>query len=294
MTQSAIAVPASGRPAWLGWATIVVGLLAALALLRGGQVVAQRAMVGSLERDVALFYVVLFLPLALLALLLGRIDGTAVWRLGARPGRWSLLGVAAGALGLLACVALVWLHGSLRAAPPGAEPVARLLALGLAITVLQVLAEELLFRGWLLPALATRVAPAERLALPLAVVLSAAAFAAFHLVGGVAHWFGLVNLLLGGIWFALLALRSGGIVAPFAAHYGWNVVEDLGLGLVPNPGRGELGAIFDSDIVGSVWWGGSEEGLNPSLAMALVLVGLILPLLRRPAVAARANPQLVD
>lgn len=287
-SQLAIAVPVARRPAWLGWATIVLGLLAALALLLGGQVVAQRAMVGSLERDVALFYVVLFLPLALLSLLLGGIDGTAVWRLGARPGRWSLLGVVAGALGLLACVALVWLHGSLRAAPPGAEPVARLLALGLAITVLQVLAEELLFRGWLLPALARRVA------LPLAVVLSAAAFAAFHLVGGVAHWFGLVNLMLGGIWFALLTLRSGGIVAPFAAHYGWNVVEDLGLGLLPNPGRGELGAIFDSDIVGSVWWGGSEEGLNPSLVMALVLAGLILPLLRRPGVPAPADPQLVD
>ena len=39
--------------------------------------------------------------------------------------------------------------------------------------------------------------------------------------------------MLGGIWFALLAQRSGGMLAPFAAHYGWNVAEDSGWAWCP-------------------------------------------------------------
>lgn len=273
---------ARGRSTALGWLTIVAGLVVALAVLLGGQAVfPSLPLPASPAGQAATFYVVLFAPLVVLSLALGRLERRPVLRAGQLPARWGALGLAAGAAGLALCVTFVWLHGTLRAAPASGDPAAGLLALGLAIAVLQVLAEELLFRGWLLPALAAR------LRLWAAVFLSSAAFAGFHLIGGAAAPLSLVNLMLGGIWFALLALRSGGILAPVAAHYGWNVAEDLGLGLIPNPGRGEFGAVLDRDMVGPTLWGGGEEGLNASIAMTLVLVAMILPLLA-PRSARRA------
>lgn len=267
------------RSAAFSWALIVLGLGAALGLLLGGQRLAAAMTVDSLAGAITLFYVLLFAPLIVLALVLGRIERRAVLRGGVAPGRWALLGLALGAGGLLACVAYVTLHGGLRTAAHPPVP-GTFLALGLGITAMQVLAEEALFRGWLLAALEDLAGP------PLAVLLSAIAFSAFHIVGGATGALSLVNLMLGGIWFALLAQRSGGILAPFAAHFGWNVAEDLGLGLVPNPGVGEFGAISDHDMVGTALWGGAEEGLNASIAMTIVLVALLVPLL--PMFARRA------
>ncbi|HMP55013.1 MAG TPA: CPBP family intramembrane metalloprotease, partial [Novosphingobium sp.] len=66
---------------------------------------------------------------------------------------------------------------------------------------------------------------------------------------------------------------------PWAAHFAWNATEDAGLGLVPNPGNGPLGSLFDFDLVGSALWGGGPEGLNASIGTAAALVALIVPLL---------------
>ncbi|HUQ12828.1 MAG TPA: CPBP family intramembrane glutamic endopeptidase [Novosphingobium sp.] len=252
---------------------ILLGLGAALALLRGGQELSARLPVDSLAGAIVLFYVALFLPLALLSLLLGRIERRPVLRLGEQPLKWTVVGLAIGVGGLAVSATYVWLNGTMKVAPLGETVPSWFLTMGLAITVLQVGAEEMLFRGWLLSTLDARVGPA------FAVVLSALAFAAFHLLGGATALLSLANLMLGGIWFALLAQRSGGILAPFFAHYGWNVAEDIGLGLVPNPGEGEFGSLADHDMVGVALWGGSGEGLNASIAMTVVLVALIVPLL---------------
>ena len=271
------------RSTAFSWALIVFGLAAALGLLLGGQRLAAAMTVDSLAGAITLFYVLLFAPLIVLALVLGRIERRRVLRGGMAPGRWSAIGLGLGVGGLLACVAYVALHGGLRPATHDPVP-AWFLALGLAITALQVLAEEALFRGWLLAALETLAGG------PLAVLLSALAFSAFHLVGGASGAISLTNLMLGGIWFALLAQRSGGILAPFAAHFGWNVAEDIGLGLVPNPGSGEFGALADHDMIGSPLWGGADEGLNASIAMTVVLVALLVPLL--PVFSRRAAARL--
>jgi uncharacterized protein len=112
------------------------------------------------------------------------------------------------------------------------------------------------------------------------VLLSALAFSGFHLwAGGASDPIALANLMLGGLWFGLLAQQSGGVIAPIAAHLGWNAAEDLGFGLLPNPGLGDFGALANYDMIGSVLWGGSEEGLNSSIAMTLVLTALVIPLL---------------
>lgn len=264
----------------LGWLAMALGLAAALLLLRAGQAVAELVSVSSLTGSIVLFYGAVFGPLVVLSLALGKIEGRSVLRGGTRRLRWATIGLVTGAGGLGAAALFAWLHGVLAAAPIGdgaADRGAGFIALGLAITVLQVLAEELLFRGWLLAALLDRMMPA------LAIGLSAAAFSLFHLIGGAQAPLSLLNLMLGGVWFGLLAWRSGGILAPFMAHFGWNVAEDMGLGLVPNPGVGEFGALSDHDIIGPALWGGSDDGLNASIAMTIVLVALIIPLLARRA-----------
>jgi hypothetical protein len=151
-----------------------------------------------------------------------------------------------------------------------------LIALGIALTGLQAGAEEVLFRGWLQPALIARIG------VPGGVLAGAVVFAAFHAISATSDPISLANLVLGGLWFGLLALRSGGILAPLAAHFAYNVIEDCGLGLVPNPGVGPLGAWHDLDLVGSPLWGSGPEGLNASLGLTAALVAMILPLLAPP------------
>ena len=267
----------SPRSAAFGWATIVAGLVLALFFIAEPvrDAIAERITVDSVVAGNLLFYTVLFAPLIVLALVLGAIDRRRVLRAGRGPLGWSLLGLVAGVGGLAACVLYVWLNGTLRAAPNPDVPLS-FLAVGVGTTLLGVVAEEMLFRGWLLSALEDRVSA------PLAVLLSAIAFSAFHLwAGGATGAISLANLLLGGLWFGLLAQRSGGIVAPVAAHFGWNLAESAGWGLLPNPGVDELGALFNYDMVGGPLWGGTEEGLNSSIAMTLVLAALVIPLLPR-------------
>ena len=143
---------------------------------------------------------------------------------------------------------------------------------GIALIALQVGAEEALFRGWLQPVLGARWGAWAGLA------GSSVAFTLAHFIG--ARWGALatLNLLLSGAVFGLLAYRTGGLWAPFLAHFGWNAVEACGVGLEPNPGVGVFGAAIDLDAVGPALWTGGGDRLNGSLATTLVLLALALGL----------------
>jgi len=263
-----------------GWAVIVGGLAAALALLRGGQELAARLPVEPPAAAIVLFYFALFLPLALLGLVLGLIVRRPILRAGRQPLKWTAIGLAVGVGGLVVTASYVWINGTMRSEPLAEHLPGATIAMGLALSVLTVGAEEILFRGWLLSAFEDRVGQA------LAVVLSAVVFSGFHVLGGAQDPLSLINLMLGGMWFALLAQRSGGLLAPFFAHLGWNVTEELGFGLVPGS---EFGSLLNHEMVGSALWGGSAEGLNASIAMSVVLVALIVPLL--PVFSRSAKPR---
>lgn len=264
------------RSAFADWAIIVVGLVMALFVVAEPvrNAISERITVESVITGYVLFYVVLFAPLILLSLLLGQLGRHRVLRAGGRPLWWILVGQLVGAGGLATCVFYAWLNGSLRPITIDAEAQNHLL-LGTAIVLLGVAAEELLFRGWLLGALQ------DMLGSSWAVLLSAIAFSGFHwwAGGAAADVVSLANLLLGGLWFGLLAVRSGGILAPMAAHFAWNASESIVFGLDPNPGVDDLGALTNYDLVGLPMWGGSGEGLNASIAMTLVLAALVIPLL---------------
>lgn len=268
--------PAQSAP--FAWVIIVVGLAASMGWVLFGQKLGDTINVEDVAAFMAIYYGLLFVPLIVLALVLGYLDHRSVVRLGEARGRWALIGLAMGTGGFLVTIGYAWLNGGVVA---GVEVPAGIgmIMVGLLLIMLQVATEEVLFRGWLQPALT------ERIGVNLGIALGAVLFATFHLTAGVRAPLSLVNLVLGGVLFGLLAQRSGGLIAPIAAHFAWNSIEDLGFGLVPNPSTGPLGALADYDLMGATLWGGHEEGLNASIGTTLVLLALIIPLLRSRAKA---------
>lgn len=279
-----MAVASSDRAALAAcriWTAVGAGLAAAIGWNFAAQKLGQSVPTDSLGLAATLYYALAFVPLILLGWILGRLCGQPAFRIGDRPARWGLIGLGAGALGFLATLGLSGIRGTLVPGEAATGPTL-LLLLGVALTLLQVSAEEVLFRGWLQVVLVSRIGTVG------GILLTAVLFSAFHLIGGALGGLSLVNLLLGGLWFGLLAHRSGGLVAPVLAHLAWNGIEDLGFGLVPNPGNGLLGSWLDRDLLGAAMWGATEEGLNASIGSTFVLVALILPLL--PALRSAARP----
>ena len=135
-------------------------------------------------------------------------------------------------------------------------------------------AEEAFFRGWLQPVLAARWGPWVGLltaSLVFAAAHAAAAALSAHALGPVA-W---INDTLAGLAFGLLALRTGGLAAPVAAHWAWNWTEASVVGATPNPGVDPLGSLFDLDLVGAGWLTGGPDEMNGSLCASVALLGLI-------------------
>lgn len=231
-----------------------------------------------------LFLLALFGLLAIVALLGARLTGRRI-ALGDAPGRALALGTALGLGGIGAALALANVAGSTQLGLPP-QTATRLLVTGSLLVLLQALAEEIYFRGWLQPALA-----AEWGRWP-ALLVSSAAFALLHFINATSDPMGLLNLALTGLWLGLLAERSGGVALPVAAHFGWNWAQQMLFGAAPNPGTGNFGALIDVELVGSPWWGGSAAGLTSSAAMTFALAALIVAVLTWPASDGRPAARL--
>jgi hypothetical protein len=237
-----------------------------------------------------LFALVIFGSLLVFALVGGKLSKVNVLRIGRKPALMLPIGALIGLIGVVASATYAWLAGTLTYGP-GSSGNIGLLLWGTLVILFGAAVEEIYFRGWLQPVLV------RQFGVPFAVLLSALAFATLHVMGGARSPTTLVNLFLGGLLFGLLAVRAGGLAGAIAAHFTWNWSEQIVLGLDPNPGVGSFGAWLDLDLAGRALWGGSEEGLNASLAMTLTLFALVVPLLilsgsaprsrRRPAAKSR-------
>ncbi|MFL5297552.1 MAG: CPBP family intramembrane glutamic endopeptidase [Phenylobacterium sp.] len=282
------ALDAAPRPA-SSWTVLVAGgLCCAAAVVLGrdlGARLAEAISAGSgpwgAIAGQAAFYACIFAPLWLAALVGGAMEGRQVWRGGPLPLLATVGGVALGGLGFAAAVGLAAASGAVM--PPAAPQaaVAGGVIAGAAIVAFQAAGEEVFFRGWIQPVLCARLGPWVGLA------LTAAMFTALHLVGGVRGPLAVLNLLLGGLLFGLLALRTGGLWAAFGAHWAWNWTESCGFGLDPNPGVGPTGSLVDLDLGGPGLWSGGGDGMNGSPAATLVLLALLTGLAFAPR---RAGP----
>lgn len=270
---------ATGAAPWAAINTLVAAPLALWLLIVGGSraftIVIESGALSNDERTVvAVFTLLLYGGMLLCGWIGGRLCGARPLRPGVRPGLAMILGAGLGGLGMLTGLAACLVANSVVLGQ--GSPLAGLVWAGLLLSVLQVLAEEVVFRGWVQPVLIEAWGPAIGLG------LSSLAFALLHLAGGAEGLLTIANLFLGGLVMGLLAYRTGGILAPFAFHYVWNVTEESLFGLVPNPGSPPFGSFLDLDLAGPEWIGGGPQGLNASLAMtaALVLVLGILVIAR--------------
>ncbi len=190
------------------------------------------------------------------------------------------IGLALGIAGVGAALVLSGIAGVNHRGASHAPVVLAFLA-GIVATLGQTAAEEYYFRGWLQPGLQAVWGRWPGIA------VSAIGFAAVHFYAAAKEPLAFVNLVLAGLWLGVLANRSGGLMLPIAAHFGWNGAEELLFGAAPNPGVGSFGALFDVDLIGNPLWGGSAEGLNASLSTVFVLAALLAACATWPAFTAR-------
>lgn len=181
------------------------------------------------------------------------------------------VGVAVGtALGLLAGGAVA-LTGGVRWTLEGASPVqvVRGVLEGFALFALPAAAEEALFRGYPLQALA------EAWGGVVAVVVISVGFALVHLMNPGVTWVATVNIAVAGAFLGFVYLRTGSLWAATGAHLGWNWAHggllDLpvsGIDLIDVPG-------VTAAVTGGPGWltGGSFGPEGSILATAVLLAG---------------------
>lgn len=133
--------------------------------------------------------------------------------------------------------------------------------------ILQASAEELVFRGHLLPSLG-----AQGQVLP-GIIISALAFAALHLLNSGINPIGLFNLALFGVFTALWALASGTVWEVSGFHTAWNWTFAILFGM---SGQAPVTLLrFERNDARPGWLTGSTFGLEGSLITSLALAGLI-------------------
>lgn len=217
---------------------------------------------------------VLVAALAASAWVMERVEGlpTAALGLPLGPGsaRFLTLGFLAGAgimaLALAILVAGGWLRWRTAPGSVGAG-----LLDGLAITALLLpaaLAEELLFRGYPLQALA------ERFGGRIAIGVTAVGFAALHGANPGVDAFALVNLALAGLVLGVAWWRTYSLWFATGVHLGWNWIMGVPVDL-PVSGLALDLAGFDAVLRGPELWTGGDFGPEGGLAATIAaLLGL--------------------
>lgn len=259
-------------PATLAAVALVAGVALASAVVLIAPALAERLLTPTTSPPAVetIFTLLVFGTLAVIGIGGGAACGVVALAPGARVGLLLAIGAFVGLFGVTVSAGYSAIAGSLHvgAAAAASAPV---LLWGAGVVLLQAGAEEVYFRGWLQPVIA------RAWGMPTAIVLAALAFTLLHVVGGTRAPLSIANLFLGGLLFGLLAAIGRGIAGAVAAHFVWNGTEQLVLGLDPNPGVGSFGTAFNFDLLGPPSWGGSQDGLNASYAMSVVLLAMLIP-----------------
>ncbi|KXT76180.1 CPBP family intramembrane glutamic endopeptidase [Streptococcus sp. DD12] len=138
--------------------------------------------------------------------------------------------------------------------------------------LLQGTTEELVVRGWLLPTLATKVS------LVWAIFISSALFGAMHLLNAGVTVLSVTNILLDGIFCALLLLYGGNLWLVGGLHGAWNFVQGNIFGSLVS-GTPADASVWTWQPVGNLaWLTGASFGAEGSLLTSLVLLASILVL----------------
>lgn len=135
-------------------------------------------------------------------------------------------------------------------------------------------AEEIMCRGFLMPALL------KKMSAPCAVFISATVFALPHLTSMTGSdtplvLVGIVNLYLVSIIFSLLVLRRSNIWASCGLHSIWNFMLNGVLGLTVSGNQAETTGVFGFAVNHSGLLNGGSYGLESSIITTVVLAAAI-------------------
>ncbi len=155
--------------------------------------------------------------------------GLSFWR--SRLWKDALLGLAWGDASIcLVAVGMVVITNEMSAAQLGQGIAFHRLPALISFWLLVAVAEEGLFRGYLLTlfggSLGNRVA----------VLLSAGLFAAIHVINPEFYWFAFVYAFLLGVLLAEIVLKRGDLGCVIGFHFAWNLLQDEGLLNLPAKG----------------------------------------------------------
>lgn len=149
---------------------------------------------------------------------------------------------------------------------PSNNPLMATVIAAMAGLIFQTFAEELVFRGWLLPTLV------PRLGLVIAVGMSSAVFALTHLLNGGFSTVNFASLTLAGCVLGVVTLKTRSIWAAAIGHAFWNWTQYAGIAFNEKPAK--AGAAF-ANVVGvnePLPAGGNIEAWWVFTASAAVLV----------------------
>ncbi len=122
-------------------------------------------------------------------------------------------------------------------------------AAGLGVSLVLLLPEELVFRGYALRRASRALGPVP------AVVLSSAFFGLYHVLGtgmwGMGAFFAFAMPALGGLLFGSAAVRTGGLALPVGLHLGGNWVQANVLSIHAAQGTGVPDALWTAYVSGS-------------------------------------------
>ncbi|HKD21001.1 MAG TPA: type II CAAX endopeptidase family protein [Rhizomicrobium sp.] len=202
---------------------------------------------------------------------------------------WFGFGLLAGAVSFLLALGVVYELGVVRFISRSALSAPLLGSIGGAVLIigLRTFGEEFFFRAWLQPLVA------RSWGAPAALAATSILFGLVHVASRGIPLVAMINVTLAGAFFGLLAFRTGGLAAPFAAHWMWNALEQCMFGLTPNPGVDSMGTFIDLDLVGPTLLSGNGDGLNGSVGTIVVLIVCVAALAFAPRLTfwRQAQPQ---
>ena len=126
-------------------------------------------------------------------------------------------------------------------------------------------AEEIVYRGYLLP---TTVAGSS---VPVGVLLTSIYFAVAHGLNPNITLLAVLNLFLAGVFLALYVVATGNLWGVFGWHTAWNWVQSSVLGL-PVSGIDVPFPLIDLESAGLEWLTGGTFGPEGGLAVTLILL----------------------
>lgn len=172
-------------------------------------------------------------------------------------------GLAFGALSMAVVAAALYGFGDMRFTGFGFSP---MLAVYLVLFITVGIAEEILCRGVLQGALAGRVPAA------VVVLLPSVLFGLLHFAN---PGFGLlpcVNIILVGVLFALVTLRSGSLAAAIGYHITWNFFQGNVFGILVSGTGTNDASIVNGELARSNIWNGGSFGAEGGLYVTILLV----------------------